>query len=283
MKSKIYERFKHLSADEWFEVLKLALKEGIVEGIKFPKFVHISRLGSATPEEAIKEGIRFYKLCEPFLTEYLEKQPQSHFLDFGCGTGRLSYIFMKDFPPENILGVDVIPEFIDICKKIFGNIGNFFVIPQRPPTSIPDKSIDIIVAYSVFSHLSIFQNLRWMREFTRILRDGGLIFFTTYGKGFLNYLYKTDDSKIISSGHKKKKQLYYSISEDFLNFFSEILDKGEMLYFPSGGQDYHPFDYGVAFLSKGFLERFWGECFELQCFIDDYNLLEQAFVCLKKK
>ncbi|MEM1725224.1 MAG: class I SAM-dependent methyltransferase [Thermoplasmata archaeon] len=252
------------------------MTQKVIDGINFPNYTHISRLGSATAIDAIKEGIRFYKLCKPYLNN---KTESSIYVDFGCGTGRIFRIFMKDFHRENMIGVDVIDEFIKICKKDFDGY-NFTLIPYRPPTHLESNSIDFITAYSVFSHFGPLQGLRWIKEFARILRPGGFAFLTTSGKAVIN-LVKFKDVNELRNDHKYIRRLLELIGK--FEEAEEIFDKGEILFFPGTAKDYNPFDYGVAFVSPGFIKRLWGEYFNLIDYIDDYEKLEQAFIVLQKK
>lgn len=279
MLDDLHSHFKNILDDEWKKLILHSIHNSVVNGIKFPKYTHISILGSATAEDAIEEGFRFYRLCKPYLKQIYNLNSELFYMDFGCGTGRIFRIFMRDFPKENMIGVDVISNFIDICKKDFEGY-KFMLIPHRPPIKIEDASIDIITSYSVFSHFSIFQNTRWIREFARIMRPGGFAFLTTYGRGSLGYL-KSEKEDKLPVRFQSRKKIILSICS--FEEFERLLSLGEMIYFPGSGHDYNPYDYGIAFLSSGFVSRIWGEYFELVEFIDDYQKLEQALIVLRRR
>jgi predicted RNA methylase len=54
--------------------------------------------------------------------------PETRILDFGCGWGRILRFFLKDVPAKNLIGVDVDPEVIEICKETIRE-GRFEIVP----------------------------------------------------------------------------------------------------------------------------------------------------------
>ena len=84
--------------------------------------------------------------------------------------GEELYAFFKDVRDENLLGIDVDPAMINICNETLGRGIYKTANPQPPVEFISDNSLDIIFAYSVFSHLSEETAEHWIKEFSRILR-----------------------------------------------------------------------------------------------------------------
>lgn len=113
-------------------------------------------------------------------------ESKHHLLDFGVGWGRIARFFLRELPAENIYVIDVVEEFVQICRQTFRN-DNFYVSAPYPPTSLSDGKFDFIVGYSVFSHLSEDACARWMREFQRILVPGGIVALTTRGRPFFDF------------------------------------------------------------------------------------------------
>ena len=77
-------------------------------------------------------------------------------------------------------------EFIQICRKTFHS-NNFSVCMPFPPTSIPNKKINFVIGYSVFSHLSEEACAQWMGEFHRLITPRGILVLTTRGRPFFDY------------------------------------------------------------------------------------------------
>jgi hypothetical protein len=73
-------------------------------------------------------------------------------LDFGCGWGRLARLVCKFVRPSGIWGVDPWDRSIDLCKE-HGVLGTFRISPWIPrELDVPDN-LDLVYAFSVFTHL----------------------------------------------------------------------------------------------------------------------------------
>ncbi|MDX5585078.1 MAG: class I SAM-dependent methyltransferase [Aureibaculum sp.] len=177
---------------EWFELVCASLKQDSlkINGEKLPGFpddsIQISTTGQAG-KETLCEAYIFYDDCiKVFGSSENITNSNRTLLDFGSGWGRILRFFIKDFPVNQVYGVDINSDFLDICKSTF-NYGNFIKSEAFPPLEIGDESIDFIVGYSVFSHLSEEACLSWIKEFSRILRPGGMVALTTRGRWFFDY------------------------------------------------------------------------------------------------
>ena len=131
------------------------------------------------------------------LIDYFACHTGSSVLDIGCGQGRLAIGLQRILKSCNYLGLDVDVESIKWCQKY---------IQQNHPTfrfqhirvnnerynkkgdtltdnfqfDAPEKSINIIYLYSVFSHMFDYNMRIYLKEFGRILKPEGHIFFTTF-------------------------------------------------------------------------------------------------------
>jgi SAM-dependent methyltransferase len=107
-------------------------------------------------------------------------------LDFGTGWARIARCFLRDMRAENIIGTDVDASLINVCRATFPG-PRFLRCDKMPPLPLRDASMDFIVGYSVFSHLSEAACRAWLTEFARILRPGGMVALTTRGRWFFDY------------------------------------------------------------------------------------------------
>jgi len=57
-----------------------------------------------------------------------------------------------------------------------------------PDNTLPPDRFDLIVGWSVFSHLSEYSATAWLDEMARILRPNGYCVFSTWGGRFLDRL-----------------------------------------------------------------------------------------------
>jgi SAM-dependent methyltransferase len=101
-------------------------------------------------------------------------------LDWGCGCGRVTR-WWSDLAGVAVTACDYNPELL-------GWVGDNlpFVAARRnelePPLPVADTSQDLVYAFSVLTHLPDELAVAWMQEIRRVLRPGGLFFFTTHGE-----------------------------------------------------------------------------------------------------
>jgi ubiquinone/menaquinone biosynthesis C-methylase UbiE len=96
-------------------------------------------------------------------------------LDVGCGTGEILAGFQSwGARPENLFGVDLLPERIRRAKEKFPQISFQAANAERLPFA--DGSFDLVSVFTVFSSILDREMTRnCSREIDRILRRGGAV------------------------------------------------------------------------------------------------------------
>lgn len=135
--------------------------------------------------------------AERLIKDY-ELNSENVILDLGCGYGRLAFGILERLPDiKKYIGIDVNRDAINWCTKyINSKHQNFSFIHTdvanrryNPDGSIDkesiilpvqDRSVNILYLYSVFSHMDIGDIESYLKEFQRILADGGKIFLTAF-------------------------------------------------------------------------------------------------------
>lgn len=225
--------------------------------------------------DAFKEPSIFFKTTRTIMAEKgAPLSAESKILDFGVGWGRFYRWLLRDFSSKNIIGVDVDPEMIALCKKDMP-FGLFEQISAEPPYKFKEKEFDLVFLYSVFSHLSEDSFLKILKELARILRPGGFVSFTTL-KGVHLDVWASQDGI--------RKHIYEQIGFN-LNKWRQKALNGEFLFIPTGGgSSSRPSSfYGEAIITKSYLENTLADSrLEIVCFRED-TILPQAFVVLRNR
>jgi ubiquinone/menaquinone biosynthesis C-methylase UbiE len=279
--ARLLQKLSPLSDEQWLELLIESIKNPSLDDVALPGFppepVQRNIVGSAG-KHALREAFIFYLEVKGY-ARLLGKtlSPDSKILDFGCGWGRIIRFFLKDIKAENLHGIDVDPSMIGFCKELFP-YGNFSTGKPLPPAELPDESMDIIYAYSVFSHLSEPAHLQWIGEFSRILKPGGLLVATTQPRSFIEFCRSLHGRTHESSWHNTLSNSFLDAGAAFLEY-----DSGRFVFSATGGGPALPNSfYGEALIPREYVEREWTKHFIFRDFVDDRNRQPQALIVMQK-
>jgi SAM-dependent methyltransferase len=207
-----------------------------------------------------------------------------HVLDFGSGWGRISRMAMRDVPLDHIRGIDVDADFVGISNSLFGSSTTFATCEPFPPSKLGDDSVDLVLSYSVFSHLSEAAATAWIREFSRVLRPGGFLVFTSRDQSFLDYALSLANrmNEVADDYHQMKLARMFTPEEHVQ--VREAFAAGEFIYQGNGGGGIRDGSfYGEAFIPRAWVERTHGEEFDvLRADIDGSRYDQTCFVLRRK-
>jgi SAM-dependent methyltransferase len=277
----ILEYASRLSDREWFEAIIKSVEHPFVDGIELPGFppdeLQRNIVGSSG-KHALGEGFNFYSEIKRYAANLGRPLTRdSQILDFGCGWGRMTRFFLKDLVPDNLYGIDVNSEMIDICLNTVRQ-GNYSVGTPEPPTKFANNSFDVIYAYSVFSHLSEFVHIKWVEELSRILKPGGILIVTTQARQFIELCRSL-------RGQNHEFDWYKALANSFLDTEAAFADydNGKFLYSATGGGPALPASfYGEAVISPGYVKREWTKYLTFCDFVDDPAKFNQAVIVMQK-
>lgn len=100
-------------------------------------------------------------------------------LDIGCGTGRLLMGWHCADPRRQITGVDINADLIAWSKTNLP--GSWSVCDVLPPLRFDDAQFDFVQLISVFTHLPLEHQRKWIEEIRRVLKPGGVLLITLHG------------------------------------------------------------------------------------------------------
>jgi hypothetical protein len=274
-----------LSQDEWFTaVCESYLNPPVViDGKELPGFPSDTIQANTTGQSGIgtlKDAFIFYQDCiETFGDLGTPIKPQHHLLDFGVGWGRIARFFLRELPIENIDGIDVTEEFVQICERTF-RTNNFRVTTPFPPTQIPAGKYNVIVGYSIFSHLSEDACASWMKEFSRILAPGGMLALTTRGRPFFDFC-----ESLQGKGHTGYLGALSKMFDDFAHARSRY-DLGEFVHSNregvAGGGAMTADFYGETLIPEKYARSAYADLFALERFLSDPTRQTQPVMFFRK-
>jgi len=111
----------------------------------------------------------FTKLYINNIMEYNFDFRNKAVLDFGCGTGAVSYMFS----PEDYMGVDCSYRRVAYAKRLHPDYKFGVFQGDRLPAN--DSSMDYVIIISVLHHISSQDLLHCLYEFRRVLKPEGSI------------------------------------------------------------------------------------------------------------
>ena len=153
------------------------------------------------------------------------------------------------------MGIDIDETALAACRET-NRWCRFEACEVLPPTEFEAGSFDLIYAYSVFSHLSQEAHLRWLEEFKRILRAGGMLLLTTLGRDFIER--STDwtmQEPASLAAWQRQAAGAFSPADDWLAAY----DRGELCYRPVDEQKNPHF--GFTCIPERYVRTVWSRHF----------------------
>jgi methyltransferase family protein len=243
-----------LSDDEWFALQFESDRSLRSYGIALPRLpsddVQVGFTGLCGRPN-LQQAFSFYR----HVLSYCPLSAKSRILDFGGGWGRISRLFLREMPAEHIYLADTMEWSI----RCLHNIGARFRIihnQPRPPIEGITVPLDVIVSYSVFSHLSPEYFHAWTDYLLDLLHPGGYLVFTTRGQFFIDHV-----KRLHADGGENHAMLVEHIRRlrEEMPHPDEIERRhreGEFQFYPIGGSGELTSDFfGEAFIPRSYIER----------------------------
>jgi SAM-dependent methyltransferase len=101
-------------------------------------------------------------------------------LDFGCSSGRVVRVLSAAYPDTRWYGCDPNSPAISWASEKLPGI-ELFRSGDSPPLALPDSSLDLAYAISIWSHFAPELGVRWFEEMHRAITPGGHLVCTTHG------------------------------------------------------------------------------------------------------
>ena len=103
---------------------------------------------------------------------------------------------MRDFDLDKLFGFE--PNALQaIISRALNPYVTILSGGFSPDGSIPKDWFDLVVGWSIFSHLSEASLKEWLQEISTVLRPGGHAVFTTWGLRFLRRL-QAEEAQLVA-------------------------------------------------------------------------------------
>lgn len=163
---------------------------------------------SSVSKREIKTHINRYLLARKYL------KAKYKILDASCGSGYGTEILARGL--NHVIGVDISQEAIEYAKKHHNkeNI-EYRLADLEQPLDFPPKTFDAVISFETLEHIENRQLL--LREFQRVLKNGGFLIISTPNKELT--------SKIGAENPYHKKELY---KKEFIGSVSKFFKIREL-------------------------------------------------------
>lgn len=114
---------------------------------------------------------------------YMPSRPNANekmrLFDFGCASGRfLRHVHAFGGDTTDAWGCDFVPENLNWVKQYLPSDIKVLLNNANPHLPFSDGYFDVVTAFSVFTHIDMFEDA-WLLELRRITKPGGLLYLTT--------------------------------------------------------------------------------------------------------
>lgn len=233
----------------------------------------------ASGRGTLLQSLDFVNLAVDALSQQSVKDlKEKLLLDFGCGWGRITRMWLRKIPGENIVGVDPMEEMIALCKETIPNVHFLLTQPAPPISELVGQTFDLVTAYSVFSHLNEEYLNLWFNEFARLVKPGGMMFITTRSRKFIDHLLQKRENNEFAEYEQALKNNFPDLESAYRDY-----DQGKVFHQPIGGGTLSTSFYGETCVPEAYFHRFEYN-FEMIRFIPELKYEDnQACAILKRK
>ncbi len=151
----------------------------------------------------------------------------------------MSGFFLKYTDIPQIQGCDIDAEAIAWAQKNFPR-GIFSAIPFHPPTQYKANQFDLIISFSVLTHLDRENQNDWLDEMQRIAKPGGLFIATVHGIKAAQVILSKSDVEVL-----RREGIHDSRRDNVLEGVAP--------------KDY----YRASFQTQDYIRRHWNRYFDL--------------------
>lgn len=247
-----------------------------------PEEVQLKFVGRSYAD-AYAEAESFVRVCDEFAAKHGPGELASiaRIVDFGSGWGRITRTLLLKTEPSRVFAIDVDVEMTALVNTTLPGVNAMTVTPD-PPTVLGDASVQAVLAFSVFSHLSGPAHEAWAAEFGRLVAEGGCVAITVLDDAFFAQVAGAQAAVAAGSADGFATSLATTFPD--LGQARKAFEHGEIQFAGTGGGEVRTADYyGWAAAPRAYVQRVWGDAgFRLVDWVPSGVLFPQALAFLVK-
>lgn len=244
--------FLRATANIWDPIWILVYRLRHRESRPIPPFENRDRIGARSIGWYVRSGLDDFKVIRGAISTFMAA-PLSELaiMDFGAGCGRILHYF--EDTAARLYAADVDPSAVNYLRQAYPFL-NCQVNHSAPPLDLPDDSLDVVYAFSVWTHLPINNQMLWLREMQRVLKPGGLLLISFLGFYGL---------RLLRESANPNEEEWRDVSDEVLRQEGvvykeyEIFAEGTELFSGITGS------YGLAVHDPDYFRREWSAYFEV--------------------
>src|SRR5262249_43260903 len=128
-------------------------------------------------------------------------------------------------------------------------------------------------------HLAEEVHLKWIEEFARLLKPGGLLIVTTQPRRFIDFCRQWSEREPELEWHKHLGKLFPNANYAYARF-----NAGEFIYCPTGGGGVRDSSfYGEAVIPPVYIKKYWTQHLRFREYMEESRISFQAVVTMQKR
>lgn len=248
-----------------------------------PESIQLAFVGSSYLP-AYAEAASFVRVADGWLHRHRNRRLANaeRVVDFGSGWGRITRMLLAHVHPSAVYALDVDLQMTALVGTTLPGVNAMTVAPM-PPTVFGDGIADVVLAFSVFSHLAPVAHVAWASEFGRISTRGAMVFLTLLDVQFFGQVQSAQEA--VARGEDDPFTVAFAGCLPDATEARRRYESGEPVYAAVGGGGVRSADfYGWAAVPREFIERTWGNAgFDIVEWVPSGTLFPQAMVGLAKR